>query len=165
MAVTDQLARLPARCRESEAHHHVVKAALEQREQVLTGDAGLARSLLVVAVELLLEHPVVATCLLLLAQLQAVLALLLATATVLSGRVGASLDAALVSQAALTLEEQLLSLATALLALWACVSCHFGPSSLRSSCLDAPALARATSVVGLRGYILDSGHLEAGGLQ
>jgi hypothetical protein len=43
---------------------------------------------------------------------------------VLARRVGAALHAALVGQASLALEEQLLSLAAALLALWACVSCH-----------------------------------------
>jgi hypothetical protein len=42
----------------------------------------------------------------------------------LAGRVGASLDAALVGQAALALEEQLLPLAAALLALRSCVSSH-----------------------------------------
>src|SRR5919197_541432 len=65
----------------------VVEAALEQREQVLAGDPGLARGLLVVVAELLLEHAVVAACLLLLAQLHAGLGLLLAPAAVVSRRV------------------------------------------------------------------------------
>jgi hypothetical protein len=56
---------------------------------------------------------------LLLAQLNAVLALFHAPAPVLARRVGATLDAALVGQAALALEKQLLPLAAALLALWA----------------------------------------------
>ena len=85
---------------------------------------GLARGLLVVAAELLLEHAVVAARLLLLAQLHAVLALFQAPAAVLARRVGAALDAALVGQAALALEEQLLALAAALLALRAGVAGH-----------------------------------------
>ena len=132
VAVADELARLAARGGEAEAHQHVVEPALEQRQQVLAGDARLARRLLVVAAELLLEQPVVAAGLLLLAQLQAILALLLAAAAVLARRVGASLDAALVGQAALALEEQLLPLAAALLALRGGVSAPWlGSSTLR----------------------------------
>ena len=70
-------------------------------------------------------------------------------------RVGAALDAALVGQATLALEEELLALAAALLALgggiWAI--------------LDAPPLLGAAAVVGLRGDVLDGRDLEAGGLQ
>jgi hypothetical protein len=42
----------------------------------------------------------------------------------LARRIGAAIDAALVGQAALALEEQLLSLATALLALCSGISSH-----------------------------------------
>src|SRR5215210_2986418 len=122
--MADELARLAARRGESEAHEHVVEAALEDPQQVLARDAGRARSLGVVGAELLLEHPVVAAGLLLLAQLHPVLGLLLPAAAVLAGRVGAALDAALVGEAALALEEQLLALAAALLALWRGISCH-----------------------------------------
>jgi hypothetical protein len=45
----------------------------------------------------------------------------------LARRVGASLDAALVRQAALALEEQLLSLSPALLALGPGISRHLAP--------------------------------------
>src|SRR3954467_13996500 len=117
VAVAGELPRLAARRREAEADEHVVEAALEEGEQVLAGDAGLAGGPLVVVAELLLEHAVVAPRLLLLAQLDAVLGLLLPAAAVVAGRVRAPLDAALVGQAALALEEQLLSLAAALLAL------------------------------------------------
>src|ERR1700722_9378269 len=120
VAVANQLPRLAARSGKAEAHEHVVQPALEQRQEVLAGDAGLARGLLVVAGELALEHSVVALRLLLLAKLNSVLALFEAAAAVLARRVGAALDATLVGQAALTLEEQLLPLAAALLALWAC---------------------------------------------
>ena len=118
VAVADQLARLAARRGEAEAHEHVVEAALEHPQQVLARDPGLPRRLGVVRAELLLEHAVVAARLLLLTQLDAVLGLLLAPAAVLAGRIRAALDAALVGQAALALEEQLLALAAALLALW-----------------------------------------------
>ena len=117
---------------------------------------GLAAGLVVVDAELLLEHAVVAAGLLLLAQLHAVLALLLAAAPVLAGRVGAPLDAALVGQAALALEEELLALAAALLALGRGVAGHGS---------DPPPLAGAAAVVGLRGDVAAPGHLEAGGLE
>ena len=124
MAVADELARLAPRRREAESHEHVVEAALEQRQQVLAGDPRLARGLVVVQAELLLEHAVVAAGLLLLAQLDAVLRLALAAAAVVARRVAAALDAALVGQAALALEEQLLALAAALLALGSGIACH-----------------------------------------
>src|SRR5205085_9363393 len=101
VAVEDELARLAPGGGEAEAHEHVVEAALEHPQQVLARDAGLARCLLVVDPELLLEHAVVAPRLLLFAKLYPVLALLLAPAAVLTRRVGAALDAALVGQAAL----------------------------------------------------------------
>src|SRR5919204_481882 len=124
MAVADELAGLAARGGEAEAHEHVVEAALEQREQVLARDALLAGSAVVVTRELLLQDAVVALGLLLLAQLHAVLGLLLASAAVIARRVGATLDAALVGQAALALEEELLPFPAALLALGTGVSCH-----------------------------------------
>src|SRR3954453_14877671 len=125
VAMADELAGLPARAGEAEADEDVVEAPLEQRQQVLARDAGLRRRLLVVVPELLLEHAVVAAGLLLLAQLHAVLALLLAAAAVVAGRVRAALDAALVGEAALPLEEELLPLTTALLALRGGISSHW----------------------------------------
>src|SRR4051794_2103281 len=124
MAVADHLARLAARRGEAEPDDDVVEAGLEQGQQVLAGDARLPRRLVVVPTELALEHAVVATGLLLLAQLDPVLGLLLATTAVVAGRVGAALDAALVGQAALALEEELLAFTTALLALGAGISSH-----------------------------------------
>src|SRR4051812_28242460 len=124
VAVADELARLAARGREAEADEHVVEAGLEQHEQVLARDPGLARGTLVVVAELLLEHAVVAPRLLLLTQLHPVLGLLLAPATVVARRVRAPLDAALVGEAALALEEELLPLPAALLALGSCISSH-----------------------------------------
>src|SRR3954452_8398550 len=117
VAVPDQLARLAARRGETETHEHVVEAALEHAQQVLAGDARLTAGLLVVGAELTLEHAVVAARLLLLTQLDAVLALSLAPAAVVARRIRAALDAALVGEAALALEEELLPLPPALLAL------------------------------------------------
>src|SRR5829696_9450088 len=128
VAVADELARLAPGAGEAEADEDVVEAPLEQGQQVLARDAGLTAGLLVVVAELLLQDAVVATGLLLLAQLHPVLALLLAAAAVVARRVRAALDAALVRQAALALEEELLPLAAALFALGRRVSSH--PASL-----------------------------------
>src|SRR3954451_17843170 len=145
VAVADELPRLAARRREAEADEHVVEAALEEGEQVLAGDAGLAGGPLVVVAELLLEHAVVAPRLLLLAQLHAVLGLLLPSAAVVARRVRAPLDAALVGQAALALEEQLLPLAAALLALRTGLSSHAGPLRPGAACGGGSRCALAGS--------------------
>ena len=117
MRVADELPRLAARSAEAEAIDDIVETHLEQAQQVLAGDALLAARDLVVVVELLLEQLIVAARLLLLAKLQQVLGLLDASATVLARRVGAPLDGALVGEAALALEEELLALPAALLTL------------------------------------------------
>src|SRR4029077_15148765 len=122
--VADQLPGLTPRGSEAEPHEDVVEAGLEQAQKVLAGDAVLARGLVVVGAELALKHLVVAARLLLLAQLHAVLGLTHATAAVIAGRVGAALNAALVGEAALALEEELLALAAALLALGGGVAGH-----------------------------------------
>src|SRR3954452_5622511 len=124
VSVADQLTRLAPRGGEAEAHEDVVEARLEQAQQVLAGDALLAGGLVVVGAELLLQHLVVAARLLLLAQLQPVLGLAHTTAAMLARRVGATLDPALVGEATLALEEELLPLATALLALRSGIAGH-----------------------------------------
>ena len=124
MAVGHQLPGLTAGRGEAEAHQDVVQAALEQPQQVLACDALLTARLAVVARELLLEHLVVALGLLLLAQLRPVLGLTHPAAAVLARRIGAALDAALVGEAARALQEQLLPLAAALLALGSGVAGH-----------------------------------------
>ena len=70
--------------------------------------------------------------------------------------VGTAFDAAFVRQATLSLEEQLLPLAAALLALGSRIAGH--P-------LHPPPLAGATAVVRLRRDVLDARDLEARGLQ
>src|SRR5437588_6608524 len=152
----DQLPRLAARGGKSKPHEHVVKPALEHPQQVLACHARLAGGLLVIDPELLLKDAVVAAGLLLLAQLDAVLALLLAAPAVLPRRIRPPLDAALVGQAALAFEEQLLPLAPTLLALWGGVTGH---------CLDAPPLARTAAIVRLRCDVFDAGDLESGRLK
>src|SRR3954452_7491255 len=158
VAVTDHLPGLAARSGEAQAHDDVVQARLQEHQQVLTRDALLAGRLVVVAAELAFENAVVAASLLLLAELHAVLRLLLAATTVVARRVRAALDAALVGQAALALQEELLPFAAALLALRTGVTSH-------AKFLDAAPLAGAAAVVGLRGNVLDARHLEAGGLE
>ena len=81
-----ELAGLSARGREAEAVDDVVEPGLEDAQEVLAGDAALPARLGVVGAELRLEQAVVAARLLLLAQLQPVLALLLASAPVLARR-------------------------------------------------------------------------------
>jgi hypothetical protein len=124
VTVTDKLACLTARCSESETHDDAVKAALEDAEQVLTGDSGLTAGLFVVDTELLLKDSVEAAGLLLLAKLDSVFALLLTTATVVSGWIITTINGALRRKAALTLEEELLAFAAALLALCRCIASH-----------------------------------------
>src|SRR5262249_19761066 len=144
VAVGDELSRLAARGCEPESDQNVVQAALEQPQKVLARHALLAARLVVVARELGLEHLVVALRPLLLTKLSPVLGLAHPAPSVLTRRVGAALDAALVREAARALEEELLALASALLALGGGIACH----------LDAPPLPWTAAVVGLRRHVL-----------
>ena len=119
-----ELAGLRARCGEAQAVDDVVEARLEQAQQLLAGDAGAAGRLLVVVAELLLEQAVVAARLLLLAQLEQVLALLDAAAAVLTRRIRATLDRALLGETALALQEELQAFAAAHAALRSEISRH-----------------------------------------
>src|SRR5207244_11143460 len=100
VTVADELPRLCARGCEPEAVDDVVEPRLEHPEQVVACDAALLVRLLVVGAELRLEQAVVAARLLLLAQLQQILALLDAAAPVLARRIRAALDRALLGRAA-----------------------------------------------------------------
>src|SRR4051794_37877190 len=122
--MADQLPGLAAGCREAESNQDVVQAALEETQQVLARDALLPARPVVISRELLLEHLVVALRLLLLAKLRPILGLPHPAPAVLARWVGAPLDAALVREAARALQEQLLSLAAALLALGPGVAGH-----------------------------------------
>src|SRR5436190_16265987 len=106
--VRDELARLLARRAQAEPVDDVVHAQLEVAEQVQAGDARLARRLVEIIAELLLEQPVDAPRLLLGAQLQAVVRrLALAGLAVHARRERPALDGALGRVAALTLEVEL----------------------------------------------------------
>src|SRR3954471_3931207 len=125
VTVPHELARLRTGRGESEAIDRVVETRLEHAQQVVTGDAALLVRLLVVGAELRLEQAVVPAGLLLLAQLQQVLALLDPAAAVLARRIGAALDGALLGQAALALQEELHALPAALLALRGTITSHY----------------------------------------
>src|SRR5215217_1667703 len=129
--VPHQLARLVAAAGQPAPVDHVVQPRLQQLEQGLAGDALPAGRLDVVVVELLLEHAVDPAGLLLLPELQVVLALLEAAAAVLAGRVGPLLHRALGALALGALEEELGLLAPAEPAVRAGVSRHVSARSLR----------------------------------
>src|SRR5262249_5682028 len=93
--------------------------------------------------------------LLLLAQLEQVLALLDPAAAVLARWIRAALDGALLGQAALAFEEELQAFAAADTALRSQIAGH----------LDAPPLLLPDAVVGLRRHVADAEDLETGGLQ
>src|SRR5512133_789430 len=158
--VAHQLTRLVAAPGQAAPVDHVVEARLQQLEQRLAGDALPAGRLDVVVVELLLEHAVDAAGLLLLPELQVVLALLEPAAAVLAGRVGALLHRALGALALGALEEELGLLAPAEPAVRAGVSRQF-----LLALSDAAPLGRAAAVVGDGGDVLDALDLQAGGLQ
>src|SRR5580704_1457308 len=124
VAVLDQLTGHVAALAEPGAVHHVVQAALQDLQERLAGPAGLARGLGVVAAELLLEHAVNPAGLLLLADLQQVLAVLLPDPAVLARRVRPDLDRALRRVALAALQEQLDLLTTAQLAVRPGVTSH-----------------------------------------
>src|SRR6202035_1559254 len=117
----DQLAGHVPSLGEARAEHDVVQAGLQDLEQHLTRLAALAGRFLVVVVELLLEDAVDAAGLLLLPDLEQVLALLGTVAAVLARRVGADLNGALRAIALGALKEQLRLLAPAALAVRTCV--------------------------------------------
>src|ERR671930_1363270 len=146
--VPHELARLRARDREAEPVDDVVEPGLEHPQQGLAGDARALRRLRVVGAELVLEQAVVAARLLLLAQLEQVLGLLDAAAAVLARRIAASLDGALLREAALALQEELHALPAADAALGTEVSRHARPSA---SCVAARRCGPAASRPSRRG--------------
>ena len=113
--------------RRCKAHsvNYVVEAALEQRKQILTGDALGTVSLYEVALKLLLLNAVVSLSSLLLAKLHAVFSLFLSCGTVLTGSGRTAVKCALTCGAALTLKKELLTLPAAESASRSCISCHF----------------------------------------
>src|SRR5215469_438754 len=124
VAVADKLAGHVAALGEAGPVDDVVEAALQDLQEGLAGPAGAPGGLLVVTLELLLEHAVDAPRLLLLPDLDQVLAVLLPVAAVLARRVRPDLDRALRRVALGALEEQLDLLAAAKLAIRPCVTSH-----------------------------------------
>src|SRR5438309_1139477 len=125
MAVRDELAGLVPAHGEPAPVHHVVQSQLEELEQARAGDPLGMGGFLVVAAELLLKDAVDAASLLLLAELDQVLALLDATPAMLAGRVGAALDGALGPHAAGPLQEELHAFPPAEPADRPGVACHY----------------------------------------
>src|SRR5262249_53136272 len=113
VTVAHELPGLAAARREAGPEHDVVEAQLEEAQQVLAGDARLLVRLRVDELELLLEQAVDTAALLLLAQLEQVLAVADTTPPVLARRVRATLDRAAHRLALRALEEQLHALAPA----------------------------------------------------
>ena len=99
--------------REAHPVDDVVEAQLERAEQVLAGHAGAVLGAVEVVPELALEDAVDAADLLLLAQLEAVVADLAAADAVLAGGRRAALEGALLGIAAAALQEELRALPTA----------------------------------------------------
>src|SRR5215208_2011451 len=159
--VADQLARLVAAAGQAAPVDHVVEPGLQQLEEGLAGDTLPPGRLDVVVVELLLEDAVDAAGLLLLPELEVVLALLEPAAAVLAGRVGTLLHRALGALALGALEEELGLLAPAEPAVRAGVSRHVAALALS----DAAPLGGAAAVVGDGGDVLDALDFQAGGLQ
>src|SRR5262249_47040637 len=124
-------------------------------------DALLLLRLVIGIAELALEEPVNAPHLLLLAQLDAVPGQPRILLAVLSRRVVAALDGALVGEAFLALQEELLAFPAALPAFRVEISGHVG-----LSCLSDPApLRRAAAVVRHRRHVGYRRDLEAHGVQ
>ena len=113
VAVAHELARLGARRGESEGVDDVIEPQLELAKQIVAGDAGLARGLLEVEAELLLQQAVDALDLLLFAKLDAVAEDLGTAAAMLARRVIAALDRALILETAVPFEKQLHTLSPA----------------------------------------------------
>src|SRR3990170_3189389 len=118
MAVVHQLTGLRSSLGKTSAIDDIVEAALENAEKVGAGDACLLGRLLVVPAELPLEDPVHGTELLLLAQLDEVIALPNPAAAVFTGRIRPLVDSTL-----LRLTKRL-SRPSALLVRWSRVACH-----------------------------------------
>ncbi len=153
MAVDDQLAGLAPGGREAGPVDDVVETRLEDDQQVVTGLAGEALGLLVVATELLLEHAVGVASLLLLLELQQVLA------TPWCGRGRACPAGRRDARRPCRCRPGLCRTGGTS---WSWDRCN-GPlliSPLRLRDLDATTLGRTAAVVGHRGDIGDGADLE-----
>jgi hypothetical protein len=125
--VPDELTSLAAALSEAHPKDDVVESSLESDHQILTGNTGDMVRALEETSKLLLGHPVDALDLLLLTELTSIIRLLpsaLLRWTMLSRRIRTALHGTLFGIALLTLQEQLLILATAKLADGSSVTGH-----------------------------------------
>src|SRR3970282_47136 len=113
MTMPDQLPALPARHRESELEHHVVQAPLPHDQQGVAGPPLHPVRFLEIVVELFLQESVYSSCLLLLPQLDPVVAVLRPTLPVLTGGISPALDGATGGKATVSLQVQLHPFASA----------------------------------------------------
>ena len=113
VAMRDQLPGLGAAQAEAEPMHDVVQPAFEQAHQRVAGVSLAAGGTLEIAAELPLQHAVVMLHLLLLAQVKAVVGLLVAAILVHAGRRIATLDGTFRRVAPRPLQEQLQAVAPA----------------------------------------------------
>ncbi len=113
MAVANELASFIAGIGETRSISDVIKTALKHREQIGARNALHVLRLLEKATELLLKHPVDALDLLLLTKLKAILRELDAALAMLARRITTTFERALLSEATVALQKELLILTTA----------------------------------------------------
>src|SRR5919107_1668773 len=154
VAVGDQLAGVAAGPGEAGAVHHVVEAALEELQQVVTGLAGTPRRLVVVPDELLLEDAVGEAGLLLLAELQQVLRLLRPAAGALAGGGGGAAARPVAADEVDAETARLLGHGAGVTGHVSCLLARLGGS-------DPAPLGRTAAVVGGGRDVLDRADLEA----
>ena len=124
MTVQNELTGFLAAGRHTHPVNGVVKTALEEDQQVLTGDAFLLLGELVVQTELFLQQTVVTSDLLFFTQLHPVFADLLAGGAVLTGSGAPHFKRALAGNASVAFQEELAALSAALFATGSRISCH-----------------------------------------
>ena len=122
--VQDELACFCAALSHAHSVNNVVKAALEDGEQVCTGHAFLCVCHVKVVSELLLLDAVVSSDLLLLTEMHAVFTDLLACVAMLTGNLCSAVQRALAGCAAFALQIQLYAFSAAHSANRTCISCH-----------------------------------------
>ena len=124
--------------------HYVIQTAFQQHQQVFTRYALHAASLLEVPAELSFQYAIGTARFLLLAQLNAILALFFAANAMLSRGRGAFYNRTFRSKTTIPLKEELCAFPAALPANRICISCHLCFLLL---ILDAAAFRRTASIV------------------
>ncbi|MDB5074649.1 MAG: hypothetical protein JWO42_828 [Chloroflexi bacterium] len=145
VTMSHQLARLFAVRGKAKPEHDVVKPLLQKSEQRLAGHTGLLARFSEGLSELRLEEAVNPTCLLLLAELQAILRRLAAALLMRARRIRTALDRALLGHTTLAFEEQLNALSATQFAIRPSVSCHIarGYTYSEYSCLPPSGMSES----------------------